>query len=89
MNSDLNLGIYEHFKGGKYEVVGFAKHSETLEKMVLYKHLGDPPAGGELWVRPLAMFLETVERPASTRGDSSTRGGDGKTFPRFKYIGPK
>ena len=72
MTPEIKLGIYEHFKGGKYEVIGFAKHSETLEKMVLYKHEGEE----ELWVRPLSMFLETVER-------------DGKVMPRFKFISEK
>jgi len=69
-NEEIKLGLYEHFKGGKYEVVGFAKHSESLEMMVLYKHAGEE----ESWVRPLSMFLETVER-------------DGKIMPRFKYVG--
>lgn len=63
MTPEIKLGIYEHFKGGRYEVVGFAKHSETLEKMVLYKHEG----GEELWVRPLGMFLETVTRDGITQ----------------------
>lgn len=58
MNPQIKLGLYEHFKGGRYEVVGFAKHSESLEQMVLYKHAGEE----ELWVRPASMFLETVER---------------------------
>jgi hypothetical protein len=63
-------GIYEHFKGKRYEAIGVAHHSETLEEMVVYRALyGD----GDLWVRPLAMFTETVER-------------DGKTKPRFKFI---
>jgi hypothetical protein len=53
---ELSMGKYEHYKGGVYEVVGVANHSETLEKMVVYRH-GD----GELWVRPLAMFTEMVE----------------------------
>ncbi|MDP2665096.1 MAG: DUF1653 domain-containing protein [bacterium] len=55
-NEELPVGKYEHYKGGVYEVVGVASHSETLERMVVYKH-GD----GELWVRPLAMFTELVE----------------------------
>ncbi len=54
----LKLGIYQHFKGGKYEVLGVVKHSETSEEMVLYKHLDD----GTLWVRPKSMFLETVQK---------------------------
>jgi hypothetical protein len=56
-NEELPLGIYKHYKGGRYEVIGVAKHSETLEKLVVYKHLDD----GGLWVRPLAMFSELVE----------------------------
>ncbi len=64
----IETGIYRHFKGGRYEVIGVAKHSETLEEMVVYRALyGD----GGIWVRPLAMWNETVER-------------DGKTFPRFQ-----
>lgn len=67
---NLKPGIYRHFKGGRYEVVGVAHHSETLEEMVLYQHLDDD---GGLWVRPLLMFTETVER-------------DGQKVPRFKFI---
>ncbi len=68
---EIKLGKYRHFKGNEYEVIGVAKHSETLEEMVIYRALyGD----GELWVRPVAMWDETVER-------------DGKTFRRFEYIG--
>ena len=66
----IRLGKYRHFKGGEYEVVGIAKHSETQEEMVVYRALyGD----GELWVRPASMWNETVER-------------DGKTYQRFTYI---
>ena len=68
---DIKIGKYRHFKGGEYEVVDTAKHSEMQEKMVVYRALyGD----NELWVRPKGMFLDTVER-------------DGKTFKRFEYIG--
>ena len=64
---DIKPGIYRHFKGNRYEVIGMAKHSETLEPMVVYRALyGD----GELWVRPAAMWNETIQR-------------DGKTFQRF------
>ena len=68
---DIKLGRYRHFKGGEYEVLGLATHSETEEPMVVYR-----PLYGErgLWVRPAAMWNETVER-------------DGKTFRRFTYIG--
>lgn len=60
-------GIYRHFKGLRYELIDIAKHSETLEPMVVYRALyGD----GGLWVRPLSMWSETVER-------------GGKRFTRF------
>jgi len=52
------LGRYRHYKGGEYEVLGVVRHSETLEPLVLYRPLNN--ASG-LWVRPYAMFLETVE----------------------------
>jgi len=51
------LGRYRHYKGAEVEVIGLAKHSETLEEMVIYRHLDT----GETWVRPLRMFLEEVE----------------------------
>ena len=67
----MRLGKYRHFKGMEYEVVGVAKHSETLAPMVVYRALyGD----GELWVRPLEMWNEIVTR-------------DGVSTPRFTYIG--
>ena len=63
-------GKYVHYKGNEYEIVGVAKHSETLEPMVVYKALyGD----GGLWVRPYDMFFETVEI-------------NGEKIPRFKKI---
>lgn len=67
------LGKYKHFKGGLYNVIGVAKHSETLEELVVYEALYENP-NGKLWVRPLKMFTETVDR-------------DGKVMPRFEYIG--
>ena len=55
----IKPGKYRHFKGKEYEVLYVAKHSETLEPMVVYKALyGD----GGVWVRPLSMWNETVER---------------------------
>ena len=51
-------GLYRHYKGGLYEVIGTARHSETLEPMTVYRALYG--AHG-LWVRPAAMFAETVE----------------------------
>ncbi len=56
---DWKLGLYKHYKGKIYEVVGIAKHSETLEDMVVYKATYQPE-GENLWVRPLSMFMETV-----------------------------
>lgn len=71
MKKDMKLGIYQHYKGNKYEVLSTAIHSETLEKMVVYKALyGD----NQIWVRPLEMFLETIEK-------------DGEKVERFKFIG--
>lgn len=55
----LELGLYKHYKGNIYEVIGIAKHSETLEDMVVYKATYQPE-GENWWVRPLKMFLETV-----------------------------
>lgn len=70
---EIKKGIYRHFKGNKYEVVGIARNSETLENMVVYRALyGD----GELWVRPASMWNEKVER-------------DGKAYTRFEFIGEK
>ena len=68
---DIKLGKYRHFKGNEYEVIGIARHSETLEPIVVYKALYGE---GGIWVRPANMWNETVER-------------DGKTFKRFTYIG--
>ena len=57
---DIKPGIYRHFKGNRYEVVGMAKHSETLEPMVVYRALYGE---GGLWVRPAAMWNEIVDKP--------------------------
>ena len=70
---EIKLGRYRHFKGMEYEVIGIAKHSETLEEMVVYRALYGE---GGLWVRPAAMWNETVAR-------------DGQTLLRFTYIGEK
>ena len=68
---DIKPGRYRHFKGRKYEVLGIARHSETEEELVVYRAMyGD----FGLWVRPVSMWNETVER-------------DGKTSRRFTYIG--
>ena len=68
---DIKIGKYRHFKGGLYEVVGIARHSETLEDMVVYRALYGE---GALWVRPASMWNETVTR-------------EGRTFPRFTFVG--
>jgi len=55
----LDLGLYKHYKGNIYEVIDVAQHSETLEKLVIYKATYQPE-GENLWVRPLTMFTETI-----------------------------
>ena len=56
---DIKPGKYRHFKGNLYEVIGVASHSETMEPMVVYRAVHGE---GGLWVRPAAMWNETVER---------------------------
>ena len=51
-------GRYKHYKGNEYEVIGTAKHSETEEELVVYFSVKSPE---QLWVRPLAMFVECIE----------------------------
>ena len=67
----IPLGVYRHYKGNQYEVVGFAKHSETVEDMVIYKALYGERG---TWVRPLSMWENPIEV-------------DGKTVKRFEYVG--
>ena len=67
----IKPGRYRHFKGKEYEVLGVARHSETEEELVVYRALYSDFG---LWVRPVSMWNEPVER-------------DGKTFRRFTYIG--
>lgn len=55
----MKLGIYQHYKGQRYRVLGVVKHSETLEEMVYYECLYANPSG-QFWVRPLAMFCGEV-----------------------------
>ena len=66
----IELGKYQHFKGNYYQVLHIAKDSETEQDIVVYQ-----PLYGErgIWVRPLAMFSEVIER-------------DGKTMQRFKKV---
>lgn len=56
---NLELGLYKHYKGNLYEIIGVAKHSETLEELVVYKATYQPE-GENIWVRPKTMFLETI-----------------------------
>ena len=71
----IKRGKYRHFKGGEYEVVGIARHSESLEVMVIYKPLYELKKDElETWVRPIEMFFDTKEH-------------QGKTVERFVYIG--
>jgi hypothetical protein len=53
-------GRYRHFKGNEYEVLSLARHSEDLSWLVVYRRVAEPDS---IWVRPLVMFLEVVERP--------------------------
>lgn len=66
----LPVGKYQHYKGPMYEVLGVATHSETEEKVVVYRTLY---GNFDLWVRPLAMFCEEVVV-------------DGVAMPRFRYL---
>lgn len=68
---DIKVGKYRHYKGNLYEVIGVANHSETLEKMVVYRALYGER---ELWVRPASMWNEIVTV-------------EGKNVLRFTYIG--
>lgn len=70
MEHKIRLGKYRHYKGNMYEVVGIAKHSETLEELVIYCALYGK---NELWARPIEMFLDEVEI-------------DGTKVPRFELI---
>lgn len=67
----LEPGVYEHYKGKRYEVVGIALHTESLEPMVLYKPLYETEV--KYWVRPYEMFIGTLEI-------------DGKEIARFRQI---
>ncbi len=62
--------LYEHYKGLHYKIIGIARHSETLEELVVYQALYGE---GGIWVRPVTMFLETIEI-------------NGQPQPRFKCI---
>lgn len=67
----IKLGKYRHYKGNEYEVLMVGKHTETEEDMVVYRDILNPE---KVWIRPLAMFEESVEI-------------DGEAIPRFEYLG--
>ena len=68
----IKLGIYKHYKGNLYRVVGIAKHSETFEDLVYYEALYEN-SESRFWVRPLDIFCEEIEI-------------DGKKIKRFEFI---
>lgn len=67
---EVKIGKYRHFKGGMYQVIAVAKHTETLEDVVVYRALYGE---GKIWVRPVSMWNETVEK-------------DGVSCPRFTFV---
>lgn len=70
----MKLGIYKHYKGDSYEVIGVAMHTETHEELVVYKYVsGTRSPSDHLWVRPKSMFEETVHK-------------DGFDGPRFQFV---
>ena len=71
--SQLKPGVYRHFKGNLYRLITIARHSETLEEMVVYQALYGE---GGFWVRPAAMWDEIVEK-------------ENYTGPRFTWVGEK
>lgn len=73
---ETRAGKYQHYKGNFYEVIGIARHSETLEELVVYRALYESKEFGRnaIWVRPKKMFLETVVF-------------NGKEVPRFRFVG--
>ncbi len=74
LSKTVKIGLYEHYKGNSYRMLGIARHSETLEELVVYQALyGDE----EIWIRPLSMFCERVKLDDQTE------------VPRFRYIGIK
>jgi len=74
---EIKLGKYRHFKGGEYDVIGVARHSEDLSGLVIYKALYDSEEFGPnaLWARPIEMFQDEKELE------------DGTKVKRFEYIG--
>lgn len=70
MENKIKLGKYRNYKGGMYEVIALARHSETLEDMVVYRALY---GNFDIWVRPASMWFEKVTK-------------DNKTVTRFEFI---
>ena len=69
----LRIGRYRHYKGKEYQLIGIAKHSETLEELVVYVALYGKK---QIWARPKRIFLQYVSV-------------EGKKVPRFRYLGKK
>jgi hypothetical protein len=69
----IELGEYEHYKGKRYNVLGVGRHTEADEYFVVYRPLYEHDDQPDIWLRPFAMFMETVEL-------------NGQTIPRFKKI---
>jgi len=69
----IRRGVYRHYKDKLYAVMGTVKHSETEETLVLYAPMGQQAGEAQLWVRPLAMFTETVDTPKGR-------------MPRFTFV---
>ncbi|MFA5052438.1 MAG: DUF1653 domain-containing protein [Parcubacteria group bacterium] len=68
--AEIKPGVYRHYKGHEYKFIGVAKHSETMEELVIYEDITDPLL---LWARPKEMFLSDVEY-------------NGQTIKRFTWI---
>lgn len=66
----IKKGIYKHYKGHVYKVIGVAKHSENLEELVVYIDIHDED---NIWVRPISMFFDKITK-------------DEKKFKRFEFI---
>ena len=74
-NIQIKIGKYKHYKGKLYQVLGLARHSETLEELIVYQALYESKEFGNnaIWVRPASMFTETVLV-------------NGKEVKRFEFI---
>lgn len=68
--SEIKFGTYRHYKGNTYKVLHIAKHSETLEDMVIYQDVNNPD---KIWARPATMWNDDIEI-------------DGKTIKRFQFV---